>query len=200
MVHYCLIIQIKFTCSDCGSQLRSKLSKQGILINGVGGTHVEVLWSSTTAAVKNPQKSLQILLQNPSEILNAKRFVPNRFEEYFCQEKLLLIFCLFFCSLFLSFYSCNCYGNEAGIISLFKLFIVRRLLMCIASVPSRAVSEKKNMASKCWLFGVLLFFIRPFTSFSEKFENHHEYCVVGAGPGGLSNYSIWSYDNLLTKN
>ena len=41
------------------------------------------------------------------------------------------------------------------------------------------------MASTGLLLGALVFLLHPFTSFSEKFASHHEYCVVGAGPGGM---------------
>ena len=45
--------------------------------------------------------------------------------------------------------------------------------------------RKILMAQFKALLSILAVFLCPFKTFSEKFENHRDYCVVGAGPGGM---------------
>ncbi|XP_028406643.1 FAD-dependent oxidoreductase domain-containing protein 2-like [Dendronephthya gigantea] len=58
--------------------------------------------------------------------------------------------------------------------------------VCLRTSHCRARLSLGNMAAKFESsFGVIVFLLSLFTTFCREIKTHHEYCVVGAGPGGL---------------
>lgn len=116
--------------------------------------------------------------------------------KYIFHQKILPIFCLccsFRFGCFYLFMVCVFCGIVMEIRS--WLFCGRFWQSCVnyiyrmlwVSRKYRAKTFIKSMTSKRPLFAVLVLLLFPAVCFSETFGSHREYCVIGAGPGGLWN-------------